>query len=94
MFHAINSVQVVTSYGNSLSADSSLKERYDCEDEVDLQELFENFQFSEPLDPEAFTNDRGWWFRCRLCDRSTRVSTRIPSCRYCTFKQTKKGDLE
>lgn len=57
------------------------------EDEVDLQELYENNNFHKALDPEDFSLDRGWWYRCRACDSNTRVRTRIPHCRHCGFSQ-------
>lgn len=72
----------------SVSAQSTQHLGHSLEEcEVDLQELFEDANYGRPLDPEDFSSDRGWWFRCRVCDASTRVRTRVPKCRHCGFAQ-------
>lgn len=53
--------------------------------EVDLQDLYENHNYSKALEPEEFSTDRGWWFSCRTCGGNTRVRTRHPYCRHCGF---------
>lgn len=60
------------------------------EDEADsdFQDPFEHDNYGEPLDPDDFEVDRGWWHRCRHCELSTRVTTRVPRCRHCGIKQT------
>jgi hypothetical protein len=63
------------------------------EEEVDLQEAFEDNNYYKALDPEDFATDRGWWYRCRHCDQHTRVRSKAPYCRQCGFSQTTKGVL-
>jgi hypothetical protein len=57
------------------------------EEEVDLQSLFENHRFDEPLRPEAFEDGRGWCFKCRACGGETHLRTRHPYCRHCGFSK-------
>ena len=60
---------------------------HDIDEEPDLQDLYENNNYYKALDPEDFTVDRGWWYRCRDCGVQTRIFTKNPSCLNCGFSQ-------
>ena len=63
-------------------------------EEEDLQDLYENNNYHKPLDPNDFSVDRGWWYRCQICGGQTRLRTRHPYCRHCGFSQSTKGKKE
>lgn len=71
------------------SVDLSLRQ-----EEEDVQDLYENNNYHKELDPEDFTLDRGWWFRCRTCGGETRLRTKHPYCRHCGFSQKTNGSRE
>ncbi len=47
----------------------------------------------QAIDPEDVADDGGWWYRCRACDRHTRIRTKVPKCCHCGFSQTMRGVL-
>lgn len=57
------------------------------DEEIDFQSLFENNNYEKSLDPEDFSTNRGWWFRCRTCGGQTKLRTKHPYCRHCGFSQ-------
>jgi len=65
-----------------LSQDSKLIQ-YD--EEENLQDAYENRNYYKKLNPEDFSLDRSWWYRCSYCGGQTRVHTRHPYCKHCGF---------
>lgn len=67
-------------------------EEITLEEEPDLQDLYENNNYYKALDPEDFSLDRGWWYRCQICGGQTRLRTRHIYCKHCGFSQNNKGE--
>ncbi|MCO5143636.1 MAG: hypothetical protein M9962_11150 [Oligoflexia bacterium] len=63
------------------------EQKVNATEEVDLQGLFENYNYYKPLDPREFSVSRDWYYSCRICGGETKLSTKHPYCCHCGFSQ-------
>lgn len=92
-FASTQSAITIKSSSNQTVCGIELHSRPAHEEEPDLQAAFEDNNYHKPLDPEDFSVDRGWWYRCRRCETHSRIHSKNPFCRRCGFTQSTQGAL-